>query len=121
MTCKFNLEESAIYRELWAARGDSKESSEDGTSSKEEMTTHTYAVNVALFKSKLKDNLFRKVAQVQDAWRAGKRFRKGWPPKERKEDVEDSHNIKWLHSGGSGWESDAVCEDSLRRFIQTEA
>ena len=39
-----------------------QESSEEETSSDEEMTAQTYAVNVALFKSKLKDSLFRMVA-----------------------------------------------------------
>ena len=50
------------------------------------MTTHTYAVNVALFKSKLKDNLFRKVAQVQDTLEelANNSERAGLPKKERK-------------------------------------
>ena len=45
-----------------------QDSSEEESSSDEEFSAQTYAVNVTLFKNKLKflDNLFWKVAQVQD-------------------------------------------------------
>ena len=43
-----------------------QDSSEDESSSDEEFSAQTYAVNVALLKNKLNHNLFWKVAQVQD-------------------------------------------------------
>ena len=63
-----------------------QESSEEESSSNEEITAQTYAVNVALFKSKLKDNLFCKVSQVQDALEelAADSERAGLPKKERR-------------------------------------
>ena len=63
-----------------------QESSDEESSSDEEITAQTYAVNVALFKSKLKDNLFRKVSQVQDALEelAADSERAGLPKKERR-------------------------------------
>ncbi len=63
-----------------------QDSSEEESSSDEEFSAQTYAVNVALFKNKLKDNLFRKVAQVQDAMEelAADAERAGLSKKERK-------------------------------------